>query len=75
MEYQEIRQRLAERENLHMTDDEFTAAVAHARRKAEVSGKDESYLPYLLPDVIRERFISAAINSVTLGMMHIAAEA
>ena len=69
MEYQDIRKRLAEEEGLHLTDDEFEYAVWYARRKAEVAGKDESYLPYLLPDVIREMFIRAAINATTYGRM------
>ena len=31
--------------------------------------KDESYIPYLLPDVIKEYFIRNAINEVSTGMM------
>ena len=50
-----------------MTDRKFTELVQYAERKA--AGKDESYIPYLLPDVIKEYFIRNAINEVSTGMM------
>lgn len=52
-----------------LEDSEFEKVVAYARRKAEVSGKDESYMPYLLPDVIREWVTRQAINAVTIAAM------
>ena len=50
VEYQEIRMTLAECEGLHLTDTEFDDVVSYARRKAQVAGKGEDYLPYLLPE-------------------------
>ena len=50
-------------------DRKFTELVQYAERKAAVAGKDESYIPYLLPDVIKEYFIRNAINEVSTGMM------
>ena len=52
-----------------LEDSEFEKVVAYARRKAEVSGKDESYMPYLLPDVIREWITRQAINAVSIAAM------
>ena len=50
--YEDIRQD-AEKQGYSMTDEKFTELVQYAERKATVAGKDESYIPYLLPDVIR----------------------
>lgn len=70
VEYQEIRAEL-EADGFRLDDEEYTEAVNYARRKAKSSGKDESYMPYLLPDVIREWIIRKAINSVTIAAMEI----
>ena len=59
----------AEKQGYSMTDRKFTELVQYAERKAAVAGKDESYIPYLLPDVIKEYFIRNAINEVSTGMM------
>ena len=59
----------AEEQGYSMTDEKFTELVRYAERKAAVAGKDESYIPYLLPDVIKEYFIRNAINEVSTGMM------
>lgn len=50
-----------------MSDEEWDEQLAYARRKAKCAGKDESYIPYLLPDVIREFFIRAAINMICIA--------
>lgn len=70
VEYQEIRTEL-EADGFRLDDEEYTEAVNYARRKAKSSGKDESYMPYLLPDVIREWITRKAINSITLAAMEI----
>lgn len=41
-----------------LTEDEYEKALKYARRKAELNGKDEDYIPLLLPDVIKERLFS-----------------
>ena len=66
--YEDIRKD-AEKQGYSMTDRKFTELVQYAERKAAVAGKDESYIPYLLPDVIKEYFIRNAINEVSTGMM------
>lgn len=66
--YEDIRKD-AEKQGYSMTDRKFTELVQYAERKAAVAGKDESYIPYLLPDVIKEYFIRNAINEVSNGMM------
>ena len=53
--YEDIRKD-AEKQGYSMTDRKFTELVQYAERKAAVAGKDESYIPYLLPDVIKEYF-------------------
>lgn len=66
--YEDIRQD-EEKQGHSMTDEKFIELVQYAERKATVAGKDESYIPYLLPDVIKEYFIRNAINEVTIGVM------
>ncbi|MEG2621450.1 MAG: hypothetical protein RSC06_00995 [Clostridia bacterium] len=38
-----------------LSDDEFEDALAYAVRKSELQRNGKSYVPLLLPDVIRER--------------------
>lgn len=52
-----------------LDDGEFREVVDYARQKARASGKGESYLPLLLPDVIRERAFRAALNAHTAAVM------
>ena len=62
VEYQEIRTEL-EADGFRLDDEEYTEAVNYARRKAKSSGKDESYMPYVLPDVIREWITRKAMKN------------
>lgn len=68
--YQGIREEM-EADGYRVGDDEFSEIVSYAKRKAEVSGKDESYLPLLLPDVIREWIIRQTINQYSIAMMEV----
>jgi hypothetical protein len=68
VQYAEIREEL-ERQGFVLTDEEYEDQLAYARRKASVAGKDESYIPLLLPDVIRQHFFGMAINAVTFARM------
>lgn len=70
IEYPEIREQM-EAEGFKMTDEEYAGHIAYARRKAEVAGKQEDYIPYLLPDVIKEHYMREAINSFTMGLMEL----
>lgn len=67
-QYTEIKEQL-DKSGMETTDEEFESLVAYARRKAEVAGKDESYLPLLLPDVVKEYFFMNYINGITLARM------
>ena len=70
VEYQDIRREL-EADSFRLEDEEYAEVVEYARRKAKTAGKDESYMPYLLPDVIREWLTRKAINSFTFAVMEI----
>lgn len=59
----------AEKNGYKITDEQFDYFVRYARRKAQVAGKDESYIPYLLPDVIKEYFLRKGINTVSFAVM------
>ena len=65
-DYREIRESM-EKEGYKLQDGEYEDLMEYARRKAKAAGKDESYLPLLLPDVIKEYFFRAYINLA--GMM------
>lgn len=60
-DYREIRESM-EKEGYRLQDGEYENLLEFARRKAKSAGKDESYLPLLLPDVIKEYFFRAYIN-------------
>lgn len=70
LNYQDVRERMEE-DGYKVGDDEFSQILSYARRKAEASGKGESYLPFLLPDVIREWLIRQAVNQYSIAMMEI----
>lgn len=67
-DYREIRESM-EKEGYSLKDGEYENLLEYARRKAKNSGKDESYLPLLLPDVIKEYFFRAYINLAGLMVM------
>lgn len=70
IEYPEIREQMRSK-GYEMSDQEWADHIAYARRKAEVAGKSEDYLPLLLPDVVKEHYIRTAINSFTMGLMEL----
>lgn len=70
LNYQDVRERM-EANGYKVGDDEFSKILSYARRKAEASGKGEAYLPFLLPDVIREWLIRQAVNRYSIAMMDI----
>ena len=67
-DYREIRESM-EKEGYRLQDGEYENLLEYARRKAKSAGKDESYLPLLLPDVIKEYFFRAYINLAGLMAM------
>jgi len=58
-----------EAQGLYVSEDEFEYHLAHARRKCEITGKDESYLKILLPCVIREHIFRTAVNAISVARM------
>lgn len=68
--YQDIRSKATE-DGYEIDDKSFSKLVEYARRKATISGRDESYLPFLLPDVIKEWHIGRAVNTYSIAMMQI----
>lgn len=52
-------------------DDTLQGIIEYARRKVKTSGRDESYLPFLRLDVIKEWYIRRAINIYSIAMMQI----
>lgn len=66
--YQDIKEEF-ERNGYKISDAEFFCMVEYARRKVRASGKDEKYLPLLLPDVIREYFFRAAVSTASVLCM------
>lgn len=67
-EYQDIRKDL-EADGYSLEDEQFSKLLEYARRKARVAGKNEKYIPFLLPDVIREWFVRNAINAFSMAVM------
>lgn len=67
-EYQDIRKDM-EADGCPLEDEQFSSLVEYARRKARVAGKDETYIPFLLPDVIREWFVRNAVNAFSMAVM------
>lgn len=67
-DYREIRESM-EKEGYKLQDGEYENLLEYARRKVKSAGKDESYLPLLLPDVIKEYFFRAYINLAGLMAM------
>ncbi len=65
-QYPEIKEKLEE-QGYEFPDGLYEWLLAYARRKAEVAGKGESYIPYLLPDVVREYFFREYINMTTIA--------
>ena len=66
-EYPELRKQI-ESYGFQMKDEQWEAHIAYARRKAGVAGKSEDYIPYLLPEVVKEHHIRTVINTVTMGL-------
>ena len=68
MEFEEIRSAL-ETAGYRLDDAQYQEAVAYTYRKAAASGKDESYVPLLLPDVIRELVVRHTINTISAALV------
>lgn len=63
-EYPEIKRAL-EAQGYALPDELYKYLLAYTRRKARCAGKDESYIPYLLPDVVKEYYLQLCITTLT----------
>lgn len=60
-EYESIKQQL-EKDGYKISNVEFSCLVEYARRKAKIAGKDETYIPILLPDTVKEYIFRKGVN-------------
>lgn len=68
--YKNIRKKAAE-DGYSVSDAVFGDLITYAKRKAEIAGQGETYIPILLPDVIKEWCIRNAINAFSTEAMRI----
>lgn len=59
----------AESQGMVLSQQEFDIILAHTRRKIELNGKSEDYLPLLLENEIRDYFFRCTINTATFLML------
>ena len=67
-EYESVKQQL-EKDGYKISNAEFSCLVEYATRKVKIAGKDESYIPILLPDIVKEYFIRTGVNLETMSKM------
>lgn len=53
-----------------LTDPEFDEVLQVSCRKVRLTGMTESYLPFLVPDVIRETVYRREINNITAPVLN-----
>lgn len=63
-EYESVKQQL-EKDGYKISNAEFSCLVEYAKRKVKIAGKDESYIPILLPDMVKEYFFRMGVNLET----------
>ena len=67
-EFEDLREEL-EKDGYILSNGEFESLLEYAKRKAKTAGKDESYLPLLLPDVIKEYFFRTGVTGIGILQM------
>lgn len=68
MSYDQVREEMR-KEGLEITRQEYEDGLNLAVRKAACAGKDSSYIPLLLPDVIRQIKFSNIVNAMAELML------
>lgn len=58
-----------EKDGIKLSEAEYQSVVEYAKRKAEISGKDESYLMVLIPDVIKESLYNSYVTNISVMRM------
>lgn len=66
--HDELREQL-KKDGIMLSGAEYQSIVEYAKRKAEISGKDESYLMVLIPDVIKECFYNSYVTNISAMRM------
>lgn len=64
--YESIKQQL-EKDGYKISNAEFSCLLEYAKKKAAVTGKNEDYLQYLLPDIVKEYFFRMAVNMAAMS--------
>ena len=67
-EYESVKQQL-EKDGYKISNAEFSCLVEYVKRKVKIAGKDESYIPILLPDMVKEYFLRMGVNLETMSKM------
>lgn len=67
-EYESVKRKLEE-DGYKISNAEFSCLVEYAKRKAKVTGKDDAYIPILLPDTVKEYFFRQGVNLETMSKM------
>lgn len=67
-EYESVKQQL-EKDGYKISNAEFSCLVECAKRKVKIAGKDERYIPILLPDMVKEYFFRMGVNLETMSKM------
>lgn len=65
-EYESVKKQL-EKDGYKISNAEFSCLVEYTRRKAKIAGKDETYIPILLPDMVKEYLFRMAVNMETMS--------
>ena len=66
--YESIKQQL-EKDGYKISNAEFSCLIEYTKKKAAIAGKNEDYLQYLLPDIVKEYFFRMAVNMTAMSNM------
>ena len=69
-EYESVKQQL-EKDGYKISNAEFSYLVEYAKRKAKIAGKDESYIPILFPDMVKEYFFRMGVSLETMKVIYL----
>lgn len=67
-EYESVKQQL-EKDGYKISNAEFSCLIEYAKRKVKIAEKDESYIPILLPDMVKEYFFRMGVNLEVMSKM------
>lgn len=67
-EYESVKQQL-EKDGYKISNAEFSCLIEYVKRKVRIAEKDESYIPILLPDMVKEYFFRMGVNLEAMSKM------